>query len=78
MAGLAAHTAHHLVLELIEHLLRNLRVAKLSGLFSARRRTIPRKKSGARSRRLEASSVQRISIPTASWESDTFMMTVLL
>ena len=32
-AGFAAHTAHHLVLELIENLLRNLRVAKLSGLF---------------------------------------------
>ena len=32
-AGFTAHTAHHLVLELIENLLRNLRIAKFSGLF---------------------------------------------
>jgi hypothetical protein len=31
--GLAAHTAHHLMLELIENFPRNLRIPKLSGLF---------------------------------------------
>src|ERR1051326_8611881 len=32
-AGFAAHAAHHLVLKLIENVLCNLRVAKLSSLF---------------------------------------------
>src|SRR5262245_63744535 len=45
--------------------------------FSASRRTIPRRRLGARSMRFKAPSVQRTSITTASSESDALMVVLV-
>src|SRR4030095_4702934 len=45
--------------------------------FSASRRTIPRRKLGARSMRFKAPSVQRTSVTTASSESDALMVVLV-